>query len=144
MAVVTGKVIRFDAVRGYGFVAPDSGGDDVFIHVNDLDVDKHLISTGAVVEFDIEDGDRGPKASHARLLERGAPERQSGGYADGPIGSPIGGGEDGDCDILSSKEYRDEVTEALLGAAPAMTAEQIVRVRQRLVQLAGSHGWVEN
>lgn len=139
--MVTGKVIRFDAVRGYGFVAPDSGGEDVFIHVNDLDVDKHLISTGAVVEFEIEDGDRGPKASHARLLERGASERPSG---ESYSSAAIGAGEDGDCDILSAKEYRDEVTEALLGAAPTMTAEQVLRVRQRLVQLAGAHGWVEN
>lgn len=137
--MVTGKVIRFDAVRGYGFVAPDSGGEDVFIHVNDLDVDKHLISTGAIVEFEVEDGDRGPKASHARLLERGAPERPSAGYS-----GPGGGGEDGDCDILSAKEYQDEVTEALLSVAPSMTGEQIVRVRQRLFQIAGNHGWVEN
>lgn len=145
MAVVTGKVIRFDAVRGYGFVAPDSGGEDVFIHVNDLDVDKHLISTGAVVEFEIEEGDRGPKASHARLLERGVSERPSGAtYAPAPVSAAVSSGEDGDCDILSAKEYRDELTEALLNAAPTMTAEQIVRVRQRLVQLAGSHGWVEN
>lgn len=143
MAVVTGKVIRFDAVRGYGFVAPDSGGEDVFIHVNDLDVDKHLISTGAVVEFDVEEGDRGPKASHARLLERGVSERPSGGFGTGSSG---GGGvsEDGDCDILSAKEYQDEVTEALLSVAPSMTGEQIVRVRQRLFQIAGNHGWVEN
>lgn len=138
MAVVTGKVIRFDAVRGYGFVAPDSGGEDVFIHVNDLDVDKHLITTGAVVEFDMEEGDRGPKASHARLLERGSSEPSSGGYERGPVG------EDGDCDILSAKEYQDEVTEALLSVAPTMTGEQIVRVRQRLFQIAGNHGWVEN
>lgn len=144
--MVTGKVIRFDAVRGYGFVAPDSGGEDVFIHVNDLDVDKHLISTGAVVEFEIEEGDRGPKASHARLLERGASERpSSASYAPAPVvGGAVSSGEEGDCDILSAKEYRDEVTEALLNAAPSMTAEQIVRVRQRMVQLAGGHGWVEN
>ncbi|MBB1245126.1 cold shock domain-containing protein [Streptomyces durbertensis] len=134
--MVKGKVIRFDAVRGYGFVAPDDGGEDVFIHVNDLDVDKHLISTGAIIEFDIEEGDRGPKASRARLVERGASER--------PVGGGYAGGDEGDCDILTAKEYRDEVTEALLTAAPTMTAEQIVRVRQRLIQLAGNHGWVEN
>lgn len=142
--MATGKVIRFDAVRGYGFVAPDSGGEDVFIHVNDLDVDKHLISTGAVIEFEIEDGDRGPKASHARLLERGASERPGSGYSGAPSGGPLVGGEEGDCDILSAKEYRDEVTEALLTAAPTMTAEQILRARQRLSALAASHGWVES
>ena len=28
--MLTGKVIRFDEVRGYGFIAPDGGGEDVF------------------------------------------------------------------------------------------------------------------
>jgi CspA family cold shock protein len=63
MRVEKGKVVRFDEFRGYGFVAPDAGGEDVFIHVNDLDFDKRLIEPGALVEFDVEDGDRGPKAS---------------------------------------------------------------------------------
>src|SRR5918999_5540345 len=67
-AVVQGKVIRFDEVRGYGFVAPDTGGDDVFIHVNDLEFDKRHLAVGAVVDFEVEDGDRGLKASKVTLV----------------------------------------------------------------------------
>ncbi|KNB53120.1 cold-shock protein [Streptomyces caatingaensis] len=137
--MVTGKIIRFDEFRGYGFVAPDTGGEDVFVHVNDVHADKRLIVPGAFVEFVVEEGERGLKASQVRLIDRGAravdsPAQTFGGHA---------AGDDGDCDVLSGKEFLDEVTELLLSAAPAMTGEQILLVRQRLVRLAANHGWVE-
>jgi cold shock CspA family protein len=134
--VVAGKVVRFDEFRGYGFVAPDSGGDDVFLHVNDLQFDKRLLGPGALVEFDVEDGDRGLKASHVRMITRGA-ERPA------PRPAPRVTDDDGMCDVLSVKEFLEEVTEALLESAPGVTAEQIVHIRQRLAQVAHTHGWVE-
>ena len=33
---MTGKMLRFDEVRGYGFIVPDDGNEDVFVHANDL------------------------------------------------------------------------------------------------------------
>lgn len=128
--MVTGKVVRFDEGKGYGFLAPDGGGEDVFVHVNDLDFDKRLLSPGALVEFDIEDGDRGLKASQVRILGRSA-------------AGPRPGDEEGYGDVLSAREFLEEITEALLNAAPEATAEQILRVRQRLVQVAHSHGWID-
>lgn len=129
--MVTGKVLRFDEVRGYGFVAPDVGGDDVFIHVNDLTFDKRLVAPGVVVEFDLEDSDRGPKASNVRIL------RQSSTSAgEQPPEEEL-------FDVLSAKEFHETVTEALLTSAPTMTAEQILQVRQKLTQIAVRHGWVD-
>lgn len=129
--MVTGKVIRFDEVRGYGFVAPDVGGEDVFIHVNDLTFDKRLVAPGVVVEFDLEDSDRGPKASHVTILRQSsASEEQQ------PPGEEL-------FDVLSAKEFHETVTEALLTSAPTMTAEQILQVRQKLTQIAVRHGWVD-
>ncbi|MBZ4318337.1 cold-shock protein [Streptomyces huiliensis] len=139
--MVTGRIIRFDEFRGYGFVAPDTGGEDVFVHVNDVQADKRLIVPGAFVEFTVEEGERGLKASHVRLLDRVPSARPA-----EPPAEPYTPGpphEDGDCDVLSAKEFTDEVTELLLGAAPTMTAEQILLIRQRLVRLAANHGWVE-
>jgi cold shock protein len=151
--VVTGKVVRFDEFRGYGFVAPSTGGEDVFLHVNDLQFDKRLLGPGALVEFDVEEGDRGLKASHVRMISRG-------GERPVPSSSPLSSSslpdseaepkpvfrtadDDGMCDVLSVKEFLEEVTETLLDAAPSITAEQIVHIRQRLAQVAHTHGWVE-
>ena len=54
--LIRGKVLRFDEIRGYGFIAPEDGGDDVFMHANDFRDDETLFRPGAVVEFDLEDG----------------------------------------------------------------------------------------
>jgi cold shock CspA family protein len=138
--VTTGKVVRFDEFRGYGFVAPDTGGEDVFIHVNDLDFNKHLIAPGMLVEFEVEDGDRGPKASRVRILSR--PTGQS-ALPHTSNTSPRPAADDNLCDVLSAKEFLDEVTETLLNASPTVTAEQVLRIRQDLLRFADAHGWIE-
>jgi cold shock CspA family protein len=140
MQVATGKVVRFDEFRGYGFVAPEVGGEDVFIHVNDLDFDKRLIGPGTLVEFDVEESDRGPKASRVRILGRPASPSTT------PTATRVSARkttDDGLCDVLSKKEFIDEVTETLLNTSPTVTAEQILRIRDGLVRIADSHGWIE-
>jgi cold shock protein len=122
--VITGKVVRFDEIRGYGFVAPEGGGEDVFVHVNDLDVDKRLIAPGAIVEFTVEEGERGPKASNVRIVRNAR------------------AGEDDDYPV-SGLEFREELTEALLTTAPSLTAEQIVKVRKAVLELVRDHGWLD-
>ncbi|MFF9019778.1 cold-shock protein [Streptomyces eurythermus] len=141
--MVAGRVVRFDSSRGYGFVAPEGGGEDVFLHVNDLLIPEEYVRPGLVVEFDVEDGERGPKASNIRLaegVEPAAPRRP--GAASRPAlldesGQPM-------CDVLSAAEYRREVTELLLNASPSLTAEQILGIRAALVKFSESHGWVED
>jgi cold shock CspA family protein len=136
-AVIRGKVIRFDEMRGYGFIAPESGGDDVFMHVNDLNFDKRLLGQGVQVEFEVEEGDRGLKASGVSLLNRPvsavtrpAPQRL-------PDDEPL-------CDVLTVKELLEEVTENLLQGVPELTGGQLLNIRQRIAQIAHSHGWVES
>jgi CspA family cold shock protein len=136
VAVVRGKVIRFDDVRGYGFVLPETGGEDVFLHVNDINFDKRKLTPGAVVEFVVEEGERGLKASDVSLVGGGSRERE--------FPADQGFAEDGDfADLLSVREFRDEVTEALLAAVPTLTADQVVRVRQTVVGIARAHGWLD-
>jgi cold shock CspA family protein len=36
MATATGRIIRFHDIKGYGFIAPSRGGEDVFIHAHEL------------------------------------------------------------------------------------------------------------
>ncbi|WP_377268609.1 cold-shock protein [Peterkaempfera sp. SMS 1(5)a] len=145
--MVAGRVVRFDGARGYGFIAPDHGGEDVFLHVNDMLIPEAYVRSGLAVEFEIEDGDRGLKALSVRL-------------AKGPDGSPLTppmaapavappaarqvvDGEDPMCDVLTVEEYTADVTELLLRAAPSLTGEQILSIRRELVQFGKSHGWAE-
>jgi cold shock protein len=141
--VGTGEVLRFDQVRGYGFIAPAGGGADIFLHMNDILEEKHRIVPGTLVEFEVEEGQRGLKASSVRII------RQAGGAAAVAAAPPrreSSGAADSDslCDILSPVEFTHEVTELLLGAEPSLTATQIVQVRNALIQFARKSGWVED
>ncbi|MEU8784998.1 cold shock domain-containing protein [Streptomyces sp. NPDC048637] len=144
--MATGTVVRFDEVRGYGFLAPDTGGEDVFVHVNDLRDDKHLFRSGIRVEYTAEAGDRGLKASDVQLLEpvRTTAVRRQAPVAGGPE-RPGSAESDEDllCDVLSHTEFRNELTEALLDAAPSLTAAQLVQVRRRVLELVQAHNWIE-
>jgi CspA family cold shock protein len=67
--MVTGRVIRFDEVKGYGFIMPSDGGEDVFVHANEI-TDRGLrVSAGTQVAFRVLEGDRGLKAYDVRILE---------------------------------------------------------------------------
>ncbi|MFB6145799.1 MAG: cold shock domain-containing protein [Candidatus Nanohaloarchaea archaeon] len=55
-----GTVKLFKPQKNFGFIETDEMDDDVFFHVSELEGDS--IEEGAEVEFDQEDGDRGPKA----------------------------------------------------------------------------------
>lgn len=128
--------MRFDGVRGYGFIAPDHGGEDVFLHVNDLLIPESAVRSGVAVEFEIEDGGRGLKASSVRL----APGES--GASPVVAARPLDG-EEPMCDLLSVAEYTRDMTELLLRAAPSLTGEQILRIRGEMVKFAKSHGWTE-
>jgi CspA family cold shock protein len=124
VGVATGRVLRFDDVRGFGFIAPDSGSEDVFVHANDLSEDKSVFKPGTTVEFQIEEGDRGLKAVDVRRTGR------SGGRGSG---GPGGGGG-----VVSG--FGAELTEALLVEVPDLTGAQIVRIRETVADLARSRG----
>ncbi|HEX3778826.1 MAG TPA: cold shock domain-containing protein [Pseudonocardiaceae bacterium] len=139
--------MRFDEIRGYGFIAPEDGGDDVFMHANDFRDDESLFRPGALVEFELEDGDRGPKASGIKVVERGTVSVGSPvSSAPAVVARTVAAGEpdDGLCDVLTSREFRYEVTDVLIESVPTLTAAQIGAVRERLAGFAKSHGWIES
>ncbi|HET6501955.1 MAG TPA: cold shock domain-containing protein [Amycolatopsis sp.] len=142
--MTTGKVVRYDEFRGYGFASPVHGGEDVFIHVNDFEFDSNRISVGTLVEFTTAQSDRGPKASHIRLIER--PLQTPVAAQAQPVPETASTDDalcDVLCDVLSAQEFRAEVTEVLLTATPPLNSEQILNIRESLMNLANSHDWIE-
>ncbi|WP_416345240.1 cold-shock protein [Isoptericola peretonis] len=98
-----GTVSWYDDVKGFGFIAPDAGGEDVFVHVKALAGGPTELSEGARVTYDVVAGDRGPNARNVRLV-RGS----GGGHGSGAVrggadrgrsgrpaasGGPVRGGE---------------------------------------------------
>ncbi|MFE4539280.1 cold-shock protein [Streptomyces scopuliridis] len=128
----TGKIQRFDETRGYGFINPDEGGEDVFMHANDLLDEKYLYQAGRDVEFFVEMGEKGPKASEIRLIHQPSRRRPEQFGADGGAAE----GEPG------AAAFRSELTDVLLDADGTLTADQIKRIRTRIVELARARGWV--
>jgi Cold shock proteins len=134
--MVSGKIVRFDRARGYGFIAPDHGGEDVFVHVRELDVED--VTTGARVEFSVVDGERGLKAYGVRVL---GSENGNGASAAARPEDPTT--EDDTYEVISAADYGRLITDVLLSTAPTLTGTQIVEVRRRLTELARGHGWVD-
>ena len=64
-----GVVKWFNAIRGYGFIAPDDGSPDVFAHVSSIEGegDRELVE-GQKVTYDTEQGPEGPQAKQVRAL----------------------------------------------------------------------------
>ncbi len=61
----TGTVKFFNDTKGFGFVTPEDGGKDVFVHVSGL-IDE--INEGDNVSFDVEEGKRGLNAVNVKLV----------------------------------------------------------------------------
>jgi len=64
-----GAVKWFNSEKGYGFIAQDGGGPDVFVHYSAIDTQGYRsLDEGQRVEFDITQGDKGPQAESVRPL----------------------------------------------------------------------------
>jgi cold shock protein len=160
-----GKVIKFDETRGFGFIAPTGGREDVFLHVNDLLIPEYLVRPGTMLEFDIDEGERGLKASNVSLRENDQkPETPAHvasaamvrvatapAPADNPLpvravpaSSPPAPDAEADefCDLLTATELSAQVTELLLAVVPPLTGEQVLAVRGQLTGFAKDRGWL--
>ncbi|ABV33942.1 MULTISPECIES: cold shock domain-containing protein [Pseudothermotoga] len=63
-----GTVKWFDPKKGYGFITKQEGG-DVFVHWSALEMDGFkTLKEGQEVEFEIQDGPKGPQAAHVKVV----------------------------------------------------------------------------
>ena len=75
-----GTVRWFDAERGFGFLAPEDGSPDVFVHASEIvgDGSARVLREGQAVVFEVGENDRGPQALRVRVT------------ADAATGSAVG------------------------------------------------------
>jgi cold shock protein len=67
--MATGTVKFFNATKGFGFISPEGGGKDVFVHASALErAGLHTLNEGQRVSFEIESDKKGPKAVNLKAV----------------------------------------------------------------------------
>ena len=63
--MATGTVKWFNDAKGYGFIAPDEGGKDLFVHHSNIQMNGfRTLTEGARVEYEAREGSKGPEATN--------------------------------------------------------------------------------
>ena len=64
-----GEVKWFNDSKGYGFITPSDGSGDLFVHHSDIQMEGFkTLSEGQKVEFEVTQGQKGPRAANVRAL----------------------------------------------------------------------------
>jgi CspA family cold shock protein len=67
--MATGTVKWFNDAKGYGFIAPDDGGKDLFVHYSSIEGGGFkTLTEGAKVTFEAREGQKGPEATGVTLV----------------------------------------------------------------------------
>ena len=67
--MATGTVKWFNAEKGYGFITPDGGGADLFVHFSAIQSSGYkTLEEGAKVEFEESQGQKGPQATNVTTV----------------------------------------------------------------------------
>jgi len=96
--MASGTVKWFNTAKGFGFIQPDDGGSDVFVHISAVEqAGLRGLNEGDLVNFELEQDRRSGKLSAGQLVVTGqgaAPARSGGGGGgfDRPRGGGFGGG----------------------------------------------------
>ena len=64
-----GTVKWFNSIKGFGFITPDDGGDDLFVHHSEIRMEGYAsLDEGQAVEFVVGEGKKGPCATNVTPL----------------------------------------------------------------------------
>lgn len=66
--MATGTVKWFNKDKGFGFIQPDEGGRDIYVHVSNIDTQDHNLSDGQRVEYEMAMGKKGPEATQVKVV----------------------------------------------------------------------------
>ena len=67
--MATGIVKWFNDKKGFGFIVPDDGSDELFVHHTSIDMDGfRSIRENQAVEFEVEEGEKGPIATKVQPI----------------------------------------------------------------------------
>jgi len=67
--MATGTVKWFNDAKGYGFITPDGGGKDVFVHHTAVQMEGfRSLAEGQKVEYEVTEGPKGPQAANVRKV----------------------------------------------------------------------------
>jgi CspA family cold shock protein len=68
--MATGTVKWFSGEKGYGFITPEDGSTDVFVHFSAITGEGYKnLAEGQKVEFEVTQGQKGPQAANVRLAQ---------------------------------------------------------------------------
>jgi len=66
---ITGTVKWFNEEKGFGFITPDDGSKDLFVHYSEINGSgRQVLSEGQKVSFSVTQGDKGPKAGNVEVI----------------------------------------------------------------------------
>ncbi|MBS3904904.1 MAG: cold shock domain-containing protein [Simkania sp.] len=68
MAKSRGKIKFFNSQKGFGFITPNNGGKDLFVHANNVEGDAQSLHEGQEVEYAEGAGRKGPEAIEVTIL----------------------------------------------------------------------------
>ena len=88
-----GTVAWYDEDKGFGFITPDSGDGDVFVHARALDDGLTWLAEGDRVAYDVVEGNRGPQARDVGLVRGAEPPAAAKKPAPASSKAPVRGGE---------------------------------------------------
>lgn len=68
MAKAKGTIKFFNAQKGFGFITPDNGGKDLFVHSNNVIGDARSLREGQKVQYVEGPGRKGPEATEVEVI----------------------------------------------------------------------------